>query len=111
MPRPHEYDVVVLGGGPAGCAAAIALRQHEVDRVLVVEAGHYEAERIGEGIPPDTRTLLQRLGVWNEFLKEGHDACLGSCSSWGTAELGFNDFLFNPLGNGWHLERKRFDFF
>ena len=89
----------------------MALRRQGVAAVLVVEAGRYDAERIGEGIPPDTRVLLQRLGIWEDFLKEGHDPCLGSCSSWGTDELGYNDFLFNPLGNGWHLERKRFDAF
>ncbi|HEX6641737.1 MAG TPA: NAD(P)/FAD-dependent oxidoreductase, partial [Thermoanaerobaculia bacterium] len=35
--------------------------------------------------------------------------CLGSCSSWGADDLGFNDFLFHPLGTGWHLDRRRFD--
>jgi flavin-dependent dehydrogenase len=54
---------------------------------------------------------LEDLGVWEDFLKEDHEPCLGSCSSWGADELGYNDFLFNPLGNGWHLDRKRFDAF
>jgi flavin-dependent dehydrogenase len=104
-------DVVILGGGPAGCAAALALVRRGITRVLVAEAGRYEAVRIGESVPPDTGIVLQDLGVWEDFQKENHEPCLGSCSSWGADELGYNDFLFNPLGNGWHLDRRRFDAF
>ena len=106
-----DFDVVILGGGPAGCATALALVRHAISRVLVVEAGRYEAIRIGESIPPDIRLVLEELGVWEGFLTENHEPCLGSCSSWGADELGYNDFLFNPLGNGWHLDRRRFDAF
>ena len=106
-----DFDVVILGGGPAGCATALALARLGTFRVLVVEAGHYDAVRIGESIPPDTRVVLAQLGVWEDFLKEAHESCLGSCSSWGDDALGYNDFLFNPLGNGWHLDRRRFDAF
>jgi flavin-dependent dehydrogenase len=105
------YEAVVLGGGPAGCATALALRRHGVSRVLLVEAGGYGAVRVGESIPPETRLLLERLGVWQDFLSEGHEPCLGSCSVWGGDEPGYNDFLFNPHGNGWHLDRRRFDAF
>jgi flavin-dependent dehydrogenase len=105
------FDVVILGGGPAGCATALALDRLGMFRVLVVEAGRYESARIGESVPPDTRIVLEQLGVWEDFLKENHEPCLGSCSSWGADALGYNDFLFNPMGNGWHLDRRRFDAF
>lgn len=101
--------VAILGGGPAGCATALALARLGVEDVVVVEAGRYDAVRVGESIPPDTRTLLARLGVLEAFRAEGHDPCYGSCSSWGADALGFNDFLFNPHGHGWHLDRRRFD--
>ncbi|MFI0482941.1 tryptophan 7-halogenase [Actinomadura sp. 9N215] len=119
-----EHDVVIIGAGPAGCATAIALRRHGAGRVLIVDAGDPEAPRAerprdelpraerpraGESIPPDTRPLLEDLGVWDDFLAQGHEPCLGSCSSWGGEALGYNDYLFNPHGTGWQLERGRFD--
>lgn len=108
-PLADRCRVAVLGGGPAGCATALALARLGVDGVVVVEAGRYDAVRVGESMPPDTRALLARLGVLEAFLAEGHDACYGSCSSWGADELGYNDFVFNPYGHGWHLDRRRFD--
>ena len=106
-----EYDVAVVGGGPAGCATALALKQQGISKILVVESGRYETIRIGESIPPDTRILLDELGILEDFLKENHETCFGSCSSWGDDELGYNDFLRHPYGNGWHLDRRRFDAF
>jgi flavin-dependent dehydrogenase len=106
-----EFDVVVLGAGPAGCAAALALAQNEVGPILLVAPAHDPDFRVGESVPPDIRISLDELGLWDEFLHERHEACLGSCASWGTAALGYNDFLFNPLGPGWHLDRARFDQF
>jgi flavin-dependent dehydrogenase len=104
-------DAVVLGAGPAGCAAAVSLKQAGVSRVLLVESTRHRDLHVGESVPPDIRTPLDELGLWDEFLAENHEACLGSCSSWGADALGYNDFLFNPLGSGWHLDRGRFDRF
>lgn len=109
MNLPETAEVVVVGGGPAGCATALGLAQRGVTRVLVTEAGSYEDPRVGECLLPDTRPLLERLGVWDDFRAQGHEPCLGSRSSWGSEEFGYNDFVFNPLGHGWHLDRRVFD--
>ncbi|EKU99127.1 flavin-dependent dehydrogenase [Leptolyngbya sp. PCC 7375] len=102
---------MILGGGPAGCSTALALQQQGITQILVVEAGHYQTIRIGESLPPDTRLLLEQLGLLSDFLQESHEPCLGSCACWGSDKLGYNDFLFNPSGHGWHLDRNRFDRF
>lgn len=110
-PGTRDHDVVILGGGPAGCATAITLARRAALRTLVIEAGAYATERIGESIPPDTSALFAELNIHAAFLAEGHEPCFGSCSSWGSDDLGFNDFIVNPYGHGWHLDRCRFDAF
>ncbi len=55
--------VTVIGGGPAGLAAAIALRLRQFD-VTVVEAGRPPIDKAcGEGIMPAGVDALARLGV------------------------------------------------
>ncbi len=114
MRSPRSYEVVILGAGPAGASCAIALANKGVDRICLIDVKRPSfgtAVTIGETIPPDTCNLLDQLGVWPEFLDENHEPCFGSYSSWGTETLGFNDFVFNPHGCGWHLDRSRFDGF
>ncbi|HZD47661.1 MAG TPA: FAD-dependent monooxygenase [Silvibacterium sp.] len=56
-------DVLVVGGGPAGLAAAIALRQRGID-VLLADAVMPPIDKAcGEGIMPDSRRELTQLGV------------------------------------------------
>ncbi|HLJ75923.1 MAG TPA: FAD-dependent monooxygenase [Acidobacteriaceae bacterium] len=64
-------DVLIAGGGPAGLAAAIALRQRGAD-VLVADALRPPIDKpCGEGLMPDSRRELARLGV---ELDERHGA-------------------------------------
>ncbi len=98
----------MIGGGPAGCAAAILLAR-EGARVALLERSAYETARIGETLPPEVRLPLQRLGVWDRFLAEGHTASPGVAAAWGQAEPYANDFILNPYGSGWQVDRARFD--
>jgi flavin-dependent dehydrogenase len=104
-------SVAVIGGGIAGCAMAMALCRQGVDDILIVEAGAYDTFQIGESIPPDCRLLLEGLHIWQDFLEEKHSPCFGSRSAWGTDIVGYNDFLLNPHGTGWHLDRRQFGAF
>ncbi len=104
-------QVAIIGGGPAGCACALALAQAGVTDVIIIEASDYSHFRIGESIPPDILRLLQALNIDQAFLHENHIPHYGTRSYWGDDRPGYNDTVMNPFGNGWHLDRCRFDKF
>jgi flavin-dependent dehydrogenase len=103
-----KVDAVIVGGGPAGMATALGLVRAGHSAV-VVEKSRYDGVRIGETLPPNARAPLTQLGVWERFEREGHAPAYGIRSAWGQSEPFTNDFIFNPYGNGWHVDRRRFD--
>jgi len=103
-----ETDVVVIGGGPAGSVTALELSR-EGYSVAIIERSDYKNMRIGETLPPSIHRLLTDLGLWDSFVLESHSASGGTCSVWGHSDVRENDFIVNPYGPGWHVDRSRFD--
>jgi flavin-dependent dehydrogenase len=100
-------EVLILGGGPAGATAALNLAP--MRRVVLVERQRQPPARIGEALPPAARWLLDDMGLINEFIAQGHVPCYGNRSIWGGKAPTETDFLRDPDGHGWHLDRARFD--
>ena len=58
-----DADVFVIGGGPAGLAAALACRQQGL-RVVVADGNMPPIDKAcGEGLMPDSRLMAARLGI------------------------------------------------
>lgn len=63
LERHFDTDVLVVGGGPAGLAAAIAARRKGF-RVVVADGSHPPIDKAcGEGLMPEGAQALQELGV------------------------------------------------
>jgi flavin-dependent dehydrogenase len=77
--------------------------------VVVVERTDYRGPRVGETLPPAATPILARLGLTDELKAVPHLRCPGTVSCWGREEPAINDYLFDPDGDGWHVDRGAFD--
>lgn len=105
-----EQRVAIVGGGPAGCAVALALLKRGVSAVSLFAAPTIERQAVGETLPPPAKQVLARLGV-GDLLADNrvHLSSPGNLSVWNSAQPGAHDFFLTGQGGGWHLDRKLFD--
>ncbi len=103
-----EFDVSVIGAGPAGSAVArlLALRGY---RVALVERSGFDEPRVGESFAPAIQPSLAAIGIWPEFMALGPLPSYGTRSHWGSDEVQVHSHMFNRWGCGWHVDRQAFD--
>ncbi|MFP5286900.1 MAG: NAD(P)/FAD-dependent oxidoreductase, partial [Thermoanaerobaculia bacterium] len=106
------YDVIVIGGGPGGAAAAtlVAQRGH---RTLLLERTAEPKFKIGESLMPATWSTLERMGMIPK-LKESHFPRKYSVQFFGKTGKASAPFYFqetDPHESSvtWQVLRSEFD--
>ncbi|MHC8320118.1 NAD(P)/FAD-dependent oxidoreductase [Pseudomonas sp. GB2N2] len=104
-----SHDVVIIGAGPAGSAAAIFCAQHGLS-VALLDHSRVCRDRPGETLPPAIEPLLQQLGIADPVLPGNFIRHSGNWVQWGSPRR-FNAFGGDADGpwRGFQIPRRLLD--
>jgi flavin-dependent dehydrogenase len=106
------YDVVVIGGGPAGSTVATLLAQ-KGRRVLVVERARFPRFHIGESLMPEAYWVFERLGLLPKLRKSDfvrkYSVQFVTASGKESAPFVFEERKPHECSVTWQIERADFD--
>ncbi len=109
----REYDVVVVGGGPAGCAAASVLAE-QGHQVVVLEREKFPRYHIGESMIPFTYPALERIGMIpklrrSAFIKKYSVQFVSPSGKASQPFYFFNRYDKDTVAQTWQVLRSEFD--
>ncbi|MEU4690757.1 tryptophan 7-halogenase [Actinoplanes sp. NPDC023714] len=111
----ESYDVIVIGGGPAGSTVA-TLTAKKGHRVLLLEKDKFPRYQIGESLLPATvHGIANLLGVADRLGEAGFMRKNGGTFRWGanpepwTFAFAVSPRLAGPTSHAYQVERMKFD--
>jgi flavin-dependent dehydrogenase len=112
MSNPTSYDVIIIGAGPAGSAAAAMLAE-QGRRVVMIEREKFPRYHIGESLIPFTSLPLKRLGLLekmrqSEFVKK-YSVQFVSPSGKASLPFYFATRYEPEIAQTWQVLRSEFD--
>ena len=112
MPDADQFDVVIIGGGPAGATVGTLLADHG-HRVVILEAKHLPRHHIGESLMPESYSTFQRLGMLDKLgatdFPRKQSVQFVSSSGKDSQPYFFTDRDPGPHSTTWQVPRDRFD--
>jgi hypothetical protein len=112
MTPPHDFDTIIVGGGPGGSTAG-ALLARAGHKVLVLEKETFPRFHIGESLLPFGNDVLKASGVWPKIQtvgfvrKFGAEFCVGNEAK--SQQFWFTKSLTPEHGQTFQVERSKFD--
>jgi flavin-dependent dehydrogenase len=108
----HEYDVIVVGAGPAGSTTAALVAEYG-HRVLLLERAENPRFHVGESLIPETYWPLKRLGVLDQLQKSAFPKkySVQFVTEMGkeTAPFYFDEYKPHASSQTWQVVRSEFD--
>ena len=109
----RNCDVVVVGGGPAGCAAASVLAE-QGHQVVVLEREKFPRYHIGESMIPFTYPALERIGMipklrQSAFMKKYSVQFVSPSGKASQPFYFFNRYDKDTVAQTWQVLRSEFD--
>jgi len=123
---PEQYDVAIIGGGPAGSTCATFLRKYNPElRVVVIERDEFPRDHVGESQLPTISKVLHEMGVWDKIEAAEFPVKLGATYRWGASDKLWDFNFIDPARvtdlprpgtfegvrtlTAFHVDRARYD--
>jgi flavin-dependent dehydrogenase len=105
------WDVIVVGGGPAGSAVSALLAQRGYE-VLVLEREKFPRYHIGESLVPGILPVLDQLGLGDQIGKFGFVKKNGITLRWGRQQEPWTVYFgeVGPIDHAYQVVRSEFDY-
>jgi clorobiocin biosynthesis protein Clo-hal len=106
----ERWDVIVVGGGPAGSAVSALLARRGYD-VLVLEREKFPRYHIGESLVPGILPLLDQLGLGEQIDRFGFVRKNGITLRWGRQREPWTVHFgeVGPIDHAYQVVRSEFD--
>lgn len=109
----HDFDAIVIGGGPAGCAAATVLAK-KGRRVAILEKQPRRRYSVGESLIPFCYDALERMGLSGALEKQRfsfpkHSVQFASQEGKVSRSFYFFQHTDHPRAKTWQVVRSEFD--